>query len=153
MYSSKLRHLRDRNGISQKNLASILNIKNTTFCDYENGNQTIPLKHLITLCNYFNVSLDYVFDFTDKENYSNAKKEINLDITSKRLKEFRKNQKLTQLELANILKVARSIIAEYEKGKYLISLHALYTICKNYHYSADYLLGFIDKPQYLKVKD
>ena len=38
----------------------------------------------------------------------------------------------------------------YEKGKTLILTSFLYTICKKYNISADYLLGKIDEPKYLK---
>ena len=67
-----------------------------------------------------------------------------------RLKEFRKNNKLTQSKLAVILNTTQSVIADYERGRYLIATPFLYTICKKYNISADYLLGKIDNPKYLK---
>lgn len=149
-YKKRLNEIRTLNDISQKKLAQMLNISPYTYSHYETEDTIIPLKHLVTLCNYFNVSLDYIFNFNNIENYPNSKKELDLNLASTRLKEFRKENNLTQKELANKLNVARTIITEYEKAHYLISLHALYTICKTYHYSADYLLGFIDKPKYLK---
>ncbi len=71
---------------------------------------------------------------------------------SKRLKEFRKENKLTQVKLAEILNIANGTIAEYERGTNIIATPFLYTICKNYNISADYLLGKIDEPKYLKEK-
>ena len=68
----------------------------------------------------------------------------------KRLKEFRKENKLTQSKLATILNTAQPVITNYENGKHLIATPFLYTICKKYHISADYLLGKIDNPKYLK---
>ena len=67
-----------------------------------------------------------------------------------RLKEFRKENKLTQTKLASILNTTQSVIADYERGRYFISTPFLYTICKKYNISADYLLGRIDNPKYIK---
>ena len=146
-YGINLKALRERVGLTSVATAKIINVSDTLYSRYEKEKQTIPLKHLITLCHYFDVSLDYIFKFTDIKKYSKYTKKIDNNKIINRLKEFRKENNLTQENLANELNIARTIIVEYEKGKYLISIHALYTICKNYHYSADYLLGFIDKPK------
>ena len=110
----------------------------------------MPLKYLNQLCNYFDVSFDYIFSFTDKCCYQQQNKEINRTEIGKRLKEFRKENNLTQEKLASILNTVHPVISNYEKGKFLIALPFLYTICKKYNISADYLLGKIDNPKYLK---
>ena len=149
MYSDKLIFIRENNELTQNNVAKILDISRGSYSLYEREYTIIPLKHLITLCEHFNVSLDYIFSFTSKENYTPTN---NYDtfLSGKRIKELRKECKITQKELANILNVANTIISEYENGNFLISTHALYTICKKYNVSADYLLGRIDSPKYLK---
>ncbi len=144
MYDNRLRQIRERIGIPQKEVAKYLGLQNTTYCDYENGKQTIPLKHLIKACDYFNVSLDYIFEFTDNKKYQKMKKEYEPILVGKRLKEFRKTNKLTQVKLAEILNTTHSVIADYERGRYLISTSFLYTICKKYNISADYILGRIN---------
>ena len=106
-----------------------------------------PIKHLNTLCNYFDVSLDYIFSFTNIKQYPNNKN-IDLILLAKRIKETRKENKLTQIKLANILNVANGTVANYETARYLIATPFLYTICKKYNISADYLLGKIDTPKY-----
>ena len=102
-----------------------------------------------TLCNYFDVSLDYVFKLSNKINYDNINYKIDKRLAGKRLKEFRKENKATQNKLASILNVSRTTIAEYERGTNLIATPFLYTICKKYHISADYLLGRTNEPKYL----
>jgi len=57
-----------------------------------------------------------------------------------------KENKLTQEKLASILNVSRTTITEYERGTNIIATPFLYTICKNYNISADYLLGKINTP-------
>ena len=130
----------------------MLNFEKDTYGKYEREYVIIPIKHLNTVCNYFGVSLDYIFNFTNPKKYNISCSDINREKMSKRLKEFRKENKLTQVKLAEILNIANGTIAEYERGTNIIATPFLYTICKNYNISADYLLGKIDEPKYLKEK-
>lgn len=153
MYSKKLKQLRERIGTPQKSLASLINVQRPVYTQYENEYTTIPLNHLNSICNYFDVSIDYIFSFSKELNYDYIRKDIDKLEAGKRLKEFRKENKLTQVKLASILNTTHSVIADYERGRFLISLSFLYTICKNYNISADYLLGKVDEPKYLIKKD
>ncbi len=150
MYGKKLRELRERLGIPQKDLAKILNVERAAYTQYENEYNTIPLIHLNTMANYFNVSIDYLFEFTNTKNYNNSKNEIDKIKSGLRIKEFRKEHKLTQVKLASILNTTHSVIADYERGRHLINTSFLYTICKKYNISADYLLGKTNEPKYIK---
>ena len=94
--------------------------------------------------------MDYIFNFNNIPNYENSQKEINKKLAGIRLKEFRKDNKLTQVKLAEILNTVHTVITNYENGKNLISTPFLYDICKKYNISADYLLGKIDDPKYFK---
>ena len=146
-YGTRLKELRERIGLSLVEMSKILDISDSLYSRYEKEIQTIPIKHLNTLCNYFNASIDYIFNFTELKYYSKSKKEIDIIKSGERLKTFRKEHKYTQDKLANILNVARTIISKYEKGEFFISTHSLYTICKKYNISADYLLGKTDNPK------
>ena len=149
-YGQKVKELRERNGITQKELAKYLEIDAKLYSHYETEDRIIPCKHLYAISLYFNVSLDYLFGFTNIKNYeTNKKLDINKGEVGIKLKELRKELKLTQTKLADILNTTQSVIAEYEKGKNLIATPFLYTICKKYNISADYLLGKIDNPKYL----
>ena len=147
IYSDKLTELREEKNMSQINIAKVLKIDNSLYAKYEKEYEIIPIKHLNNLCNYFNVSIDYLFDFTVKKNYEVNNNVIDKAKIGERLKNIRKENKLTQVKLAKELNTSQSVIAEYEKGKNLIATPFLYTICKKYHVSADYLLGKIDKQQ------
>ena len=104
----------------------------------------MPIRHLNTLSNYFNVSVDYLFSFSLEKNYGNIRSSIDLNIVALRLKEFRKES------LAQLLNVVKGTVGNYESGRALIATPFLYEICKKYKISADYLLGKIDEPKYLK---
>ena len=140
-YKEKLKFLRERIGITQEQVGNLINVDRKTYSHYENEDIIISIKHLNTICNYFDVSLDYIFNFNNNLKYEKSKLEINKELSGKRLKEFRKNNKLTQKDLAKILNIGQSTIAEYERGTNIIATPFLYTICKKYQISADYLLG------------
>ena len=149
-YGDKLKELREVNNLKIHDISKMLNFDKDTYGKYEREYTTIPIIHLNTVCNFFHVSLDYIFSFTQNKNYQNYKNEINFTLAGKRLKEIRKEMKLTQSKLADSLGCSYGTIAGYERGRYLIATPFLYQICKTYHISADYLLGKIDYPKYLK---
>jgi len=138
----RLRELREFSDLKQKDIAKFLDISENLYCMYETEYQTIPSKYLISLANYFNISLDYLFGLSKEKNIIN--KDISIKLFGERLKKLRKDNKLTQIKLANSLNTTQSVIADYERGRYLIATPFLYTICKKYNISADYLLGRID---------
>ena len=150
MYANKLKELREEKNLSQSKLTKILNLDNSVYAKYEKEYEIIPVKHLNTLCNYFKVSFDYIFDLSNISSYKKEIPDIDYLKAGTRLKEFRKENKLTQVKLANLLNTVQPVIANYEKGKFLIATPFLYTICTKYKISADYLLGKIDNPKYLK---
>ncbi len=151
MYKERIKELREDKNITQQSIANILGIARGLYGQYEIEYSIIPIIHLISISKYFNVSLDYIFNFTDIKNYNYISKNINIDFKKAglRLKEFRKEKNLTQSKLADTLNTNRSVIANYERARNLIATPFLYTICKNYEISADYLLGLNDNPKYL----
>lgn len=148
-YNNRLLELRTCINLTQEDIAKILKISRTTYKDYELQTSIIPIKHLVTLSKYFDVSIDYLFESTKLVQYENVK-DVDKIEAGKRLKEFRKENKLTQQKLASILNTTFSSIAFNEKGRNLIATPFLYTICSKYYISADYLLGKVDMPKYLK---
>lgn len=146
---SNIKALRYELNLSQKEIATAIGLDNTLYNKYENDYNTIPIKHLNTLVNFFDVSIDYIFQFNTNKQYNNSKKEIDKTISGNRLKLLRKENKLTQEKLAKLLNISRTAITEYERGTNTIATSFLYSICKNYNISADYLLGKIDYPKYL----
>ena len=149
-YSEILRELRIDKKLTQEELANILNINRVQYNQYENNYNNIPIKHLNNIANYFEVSIDYLFNLNKTNHYKNFSKEIDNQKSGNRLKEFRKDNKLTQNKLAQMLNTNQSVIANYERGRNPIATPFLYTICKKYNISADYLLGKTDNPKYLK---
>ncbi len=150
LYGKKLRELREEKDKRISDIAKLLKIDESVYGKYEREYVLMPTKHLNVICKYFNVSLDYIFDFTNDLNYENNSQEINKELSAKRLKEFRKENKLTQVKLAEILKASPAVLVHHENKRFILATPFLYTICSKYHISADYLLGKIDEPKYIK---
>ena len=150
IYGNKLKDIRTYEDIKQTELVKSIGISNAAYSEFEREKTIMPLKHLINICNYFNVSLDYIFNFSDEKSYDNIKKDIDYKIVGNRLRELRKEKKLTQNDLKNILNTTQSVLSDYERGRILINTVYLYAICSKYKISADYLLGRTDNPKYFK---
>ena len=63
-----------------------------------------------------------------------------------RLKELRKQKKLTQLKLAMDLNLSQNTISRYETGEREASYNELIKIADYFNVSVDYLLGRTDIP-------
>ena len=55
-----IRDLREDHDLSQKDIAAVLNIRQQVYSRYELGIRALPIDHLITLCQYYHVSADYI---------------------------------------------------------------------------------------------
>ena len=61
----RLKDFREDKDISQKKMAEILNVAQTTKSDYEKGKINIPLNTLKKLALFFDTSIDYLLELTD----------------------------------------------------------------------------------------
>ncbi len=61
----RLKDFREDKDISQKKMAEILNVAQTTYSDYELGKINIPLNTLKKLDLFFDTSIDYLLELTD----------------------------------------------------------------------------------------
>ena len=57
--------LREDKDLSQKDMAELLKVHQTSYSDYERGNVNIPISALKQLAEYFNTSVDYMIGLTD----------------------------------------------------------------------------------------
>ena len=66
MLFKRVRDLREDNDYTQKQIAGILKIHQTTYSDYELGNLNIPVDVLIELSKLYKTSVDYIVGLTDE---------------------------------------------------------------------------------------
>lgn len=70
----RIRDLREDKDLSQKQIAEMLNITQTTYSRYENGLLDIPSSSLIKLAKFYDTSIDFLVGITnEKEPYKRAK--------------------------------------------------------------------------------
>ena len=62
-----IRDLREDNDISQKQLAEYLGVAQNTYSQYETGKIEWTAPVLIKLSKFYQVSVDYLLDLTDKK--------------------------------------------------------------------------------------
>lgn len=87
---------------------------------------------LITFANKFGYSLDYLFGIS-KNNTKYESIVVNLEKLGKNLACLRKNNNMTQKEVASKLNITQSTISAYENGIILIKTTFLYNLIQIYN--------------------
>ncbi len=64
--SQRIRNIREDNDLNQTQIANLLNTTQQQYGKYETGKRELPLRHLVTLCQYYNLSADYLLGLTDE---------------------------------------------------------------------------------------
>ena len=67
-----IRGLREDRDYKQTDIARILGIKQQYYSKYEKGEYELPVRHLLTLAKFYNVSMDYLVGLTDYEGHFEA---------------------------------------------------------------------------------
>ena len=62
----RLKTIREKRGISQLKLAMDLGLTQNSVSRYESGAREADYRTLVALADYFNVSIDYLLERTDK---------------------------------------------------------------------------------------
>lgn len=128
-------------GITQKELARLLNKKRSTIAGWENGIDTIPLIELIKYANMFNFSLDYLFGLS-KNIYNKNKIIFDNEVLSNKLKTLRIKNNFKEEDIANLLGTTQPNYSHYETGTNIIKTTYLYSLLKYYKpFSIDELFG------------
>lgn len=63
----RIKNLREDNDLTQTDMAKALFISQRTYSYYESGGHDIPTETLVRIADYFNVSVDYLLNRTDKK--------------------------------------------------------------------------------------
>ena len=141
--SYRLKDVRIDNDLTQKNLAQKLNVSRSTYSGWENEGDNIPLYQFNNFCEIFNLSLDYVAKIIDRrENITNKiKKQIDFKLIGQNLEIIRKENKITQKELAKIIGISEATYGNYKNGKTPIQTEILKKFAIYFNVSLDWLVG------------
>ena len=66
-YRIRMRNLREDSDKTQQEIATILETSQTMYARYERGANEMPIRHLIRLAQYYNVSTDYFLGLTKEK--------------------------------------------------------------------------------------
>ena len=141
MNFDRIKLIREERELTQKEMAEILNIKRPAYSLWEINKNIIPLFKLNQFCNTFSLSLDYIANLSKVRNRNLNYIEIDIIEVGKRLKEIRRELKLTQEKLASKFNTTHSAISAYENGVTLIPTIFLVEFAKISNVSLDYFCG------------
>lgn len=140
MKFERLKEIREERELTQQQVAKVLNVDRSTYAGYETGKDTIPLRRLNKLSDYYKISIDYLTGLSNKTTFYRV---IDLDakVVGQNLRNLRLSQNLVQKDIFILLNTTSSTYSAYETGKVLIKTDFLYFIAKNYNSSMDLLVG------------
>lgn len=78
LYYQRLRELREDNDLTQEQVARLLGTSQTMYARYERGANELPIRHLVSLCELFNVSADEMLAI--KKDSLRAKGQISVEV-------------------------------------------------------------------------
>lgn len=113
-----IKYLREKNNLSQKEFAKILNISNSALSQYE-SNVRVPSDDIkIKIADYFNVSLDYLLGRPNTHNTQIEKskaKELEEDFPEGVSVLYRANKNLTPEQKEMMLRMIKATFFEDER--------------------------------------
>lgn len=90
---TRLKELREKNGLNMREIAQAAGIKYTTYVDYEKGKSEPNLIQLQRLANYYGVSIDYLAGLTD-DSRTQTQKQNDEDELARYLEMLRTRQEM-----------------------------------------------------------
>lgn len=144
-FNNRVRELRLKANLTQTELAKDFHTTKAAISRWENGWNNPDANILANLASYFHVSVDYLIGASaDKPIEVDKNKHIDTIKFSRRIKELRKGQRLTQKDLASIFSQKDSSISHWENNLNLPDPETLFRLGKYFNVSVDYLLGISD---------
>lgn len=140
MKFEKMKEIRETKELKQWQIANELKVDRSTYAGWETGKDTIPLRKLYELSNYYKISIDYITGLSKKNNYIYSCDSIDLNRVAKNLKKLRIDNNLKQRDIFNMLNIASSSYSVYETGQTLIQTSFIYQIAKKYNSSIDEII-------------
>ena len=139
MIRIRIKEIRENNDMSQRSLREVLKVGKSTYSRWETGEQLIPSTRLNEFCNFFHVSMDYALGISKTDFKTKEIKQLDKNKIGQNLRTIRKENNLTQEDLAKLLNTSHSTISAYENGKTILLTAFAIEICKKYGYSLDWI--------------
>ena len=130
--------------MTQIELGFIFGVSGKTVSGWETATDPIPFNKLIRFSNLYHYSLDFIVGLTRHNiNYNVQIKPDKVKIGNQ-LRKLRNSLNLSQQKFAEKCGLSQTTYSHYETGLNLITTTAIFSICKTYNISMDYLVGRTD---------
>lgn len=110
-FSNRLRHLRQKYKLTQGELAAVIGLKPTAISNYESKRNEPSFEKLTSLCDYFNVSCDFMLGLSD-----NALRIGSDDLDDDTADFFLLYKRLNKVNTTEIRNYARYLLYKQEKA-------------------------------------
>ncbi len=137
MIGRRIKELRTENGLTQQELAKILNVSSMSISFYENEQRKPDSEFIIACSRFFDVSTDYLLGKTYKRRIP---REERFGAFSKRLKHVRELKGISQRQAAEDLKISPQNLSYYENGRDA-GYGLLVRMARYYDVTVEYLIG------------
>ncbi len=136
-YYTRIRNAREDKDWKQYEFAKEVGINHKAYNFYETGTRKIPLDVMDRIVSKLEISFDYAFEIDGdlKHDYVSA----NIQNLGKKMREIRKEKKLSQIAISSLIGCSQQSLSQYEKGKD-IPPEVLKRFCQEFGLSADVLL-------------
>lgn len=143
VFGQRLKLLRKEKHMTQKEMAGFLGCTERNYQKMEYGDINVPSLTLIRLADFFQVSPDYLAGRGDRAAISQADSaaDIQMPAFGRRLKSLRKERKLTQKAMAELLGKTERHYQDMEAGKINVPGLTLIKLADFFQVSLDCLLG------------
>lgn len=75
-YTDRLQWIRDCKNVTQKEMAKALGIKQQQYARYEKGINIMPITYLRPICEYLNISADYILGLINEPKSLKGEKQL-----------------------------------------------------------------------------
>ena len=137
MIGRRIKELRTENGLTQQELAKILNVSSMSISFYENEQRKPDSEFIIACSRFFDVSTDYLLGKTYKRRIP---REERFGAFSKRLKHVRELKGISQRQAAEDLNISPQNLSYYENGRDA-GYDLLIRMARYYDVTVEYLIG------------
>lgn len=141
MIYNRIKDVREDQDFTQDYTAELLKVKRSTYANWENGDNLIPLEKLDILSISFNVPLSYLLGLNKKYNKNIKIKPINYELLLNNLNKYKKDNKQTYQLIADAIEVSKGTVYKYYNGQMKIPVDKLVSLSKFNDCDIDELTG------------
>lgn len=140
----RFKEIREDKDLRQQEVANDIHISRGGYANIESETANIKLKDLLTYCNHFHLSMDYVCRLSNRNTHNfSIIKTIDKNVMGDRLNQIEIEQHKQAKDIAQELGIQKNTYSYYKSNSRdtLMQTLMLKHICQKYGYSMDWVVG------------